>query len=160
MESDEELGLYDEPIEFPDDETIEHPVFENIIDPVDDTKIEEVEVIEIKEDESIEVDVQIESPSNEEEEYDELHALDMVMNYILGDIDENEVANVEKEVANVEEEVAIVEEELLNLEEESSQTKNKITLEDIKEIKERNRGFSVKIPEPRRNNMIQRISKG
>lgn len=164
MESDEELGLYDEPIEFPDDETIEQPVFENIIDPIDDTVVEEVEVVdvtEVKEDESVEVEVEIESAANEEEEeYDELHALDMVMNYILGDIDENEVANVEKEVANVEEEVAIVEEEVSNIEEEASQTKNKITLEDIKEIKERNRGFSVKIPEPRRNNTIKRISKG
>jgi hypothetical protein len=168
MKSDEELGLYEEPIEFPDDETIEQPVFENIIDPVDDTVIEEEEeeeeeeeVAEVKEDESVEVEVEIESASNEEEEeYDELHALDQVMNYILGDIDENEVANVENEVANVEEEIAIVEDEVSNIEDDASQTKNKITLEDIKEIKERNRGFSVKIPEPRRNNTIQRISKG
>jgi hypothetical protein len=82
----------------------------------------------------------------------------MVMNYILDDIDENEIANVEEEVANVEEEVANVEEEVLEVEEEITQQKNKIVLEDIKEIKERNRGFSVKIPEPRRNNMIQRIN--
>jgi hypothetical protein len=160
MEFDENLGLYEEPIEYPDDETIEPPVFENIIDPVDDKIIEE-DVIEVKESKIIEeievVEVQTESPSIEEE-YDELHALDMVMNYILGDIDENEIANVEKEVANVEEEVANVEEEVSEVEEEIIQPKNKIALEDIKEIKERNRGFSVKIPEPRRNNMIQRIN--
>ena len=172
MEFDEKLGLYEEPIEYPDDETIEPPVFENILDPIDDKIIEE-DVIEVKESKDIEeievvepeiieeievVEVQTESPSIEEEEYDELHALDMVMNYILGDIDENEIANVEEEVANVEEEVANVEEEVLQVEEEITQPKNKIVLEDIKEIKERNRGFSVKIPEPRRNNMIQRIN--
>jgi hypothetical protein len=160
MEFDEKLGLYEEPIEYPDDETIEPPVFENIIDPVDDKIIEE-EIIEVKETKSIEeievVEVQTESPSIEEE-YDELHALDMVMNYILGDIDENEIANVEEEVANVEEEVANVEEEISEVEEEIIQPKNKIVLEDIKEIKERNRGFSVKIPEPKRNNTIQRIN--
>lgn len=172
MEFDEKLGLYEEPIEYPDDETIEPPVFENILDPVDSKIIEEgvigvkesknIEEIEVVEPEIIEeievVEVQTESPSIEEEEYDELHALDMVMNYILGDIDENEIANVEKEVANVEEEVASVEEEVLQVEEEITQPKNKIVLEDIKEIKERNRGFSVKIPEPKRNNVIQRIN--
>jgi len=172
MEFDEKLGLYEEPIEYPDDETIEPPVFENILDPIDDKIIEE-DVIEVKESKDIEeievvepeiieeievVEVQTESPLIEEEEYDELHALDMVMNYILGDIDENEIANVEEEVANVEEEVANVEEEVLQVEEEITQPKNKIALEDIKEIKERNRGFSVKIPEPKRNNMIQRIN--
>ena len=172
MEFDEKLGLYEEPIEYPDDETIEPPVFENILDPIDDKIIEE-DVIEVKESKDIEeievvepeiieeievVEVQTESPLIEEEEYDELHALDMVMNYILGDIDENEIANVEEEVANVEEEVANVEEEVLQVEEEITQPKNKIVLEDIKEIKERNRGFSVKIPEPKRNNMIQRIN--
>ena len=172
MEFDEKLGLYEEPIEYPDDETIEPPVFENILDPVDDKiieddiieakqskNIEEIEVIEPEIIEEIEVvEVQTESPSIEEEEYDELHALDMVMNYILGDIDENEIANVEEEVANVEEEVANVEEEVLQIEEEITEPKNKIALEDIKEIKERNRGFSVKIPEPKRNNMIQRLN--
>lgn len=176
MEFDEKLGLYEEPIEYPDDETIEPPIFENIIDPVDDKIIEEdvkeskiIEEIEVIEPEVIEpevieeievVEVQTELPSIEEqkEEYDELHALDMVMNYILGDIDENEIANVEEEIANVEEEVANVEEEVSGVEEEMIQLKNKIVLEDIKEIKERNRGFSVKIPEPKRNNMIQRIN--
>ena len=171
MEFDEKLGLYEEPIEYPDDETIEPPVFENILDPVDgkiieedvieakqSKNIEEIEVIEPEIIEEIEVvEVQTESPSIEEE-YDELHALDMVMNYILGDIDENEIANVEEEVANVEEEVANVEEEVLQIEEEITEPKNKIALEDIKEIKERNRGFSVKIPEPKRNNMIQRLN--
>jgi hypothetical protein len=35
--------------------------------------------------------------------------------------------------------------------------KGKIELEDIKEIKEGNRGFSVKVPEPKSNNMVERI---
>ena len=35
--------------------------------------------------------------------------------------------------------------------------KGKIELEDIKEIKEGNRGFSVKVPEPKANNTIERI---
>lgn len=35
--------------------------------------------------------------------------------------------------------------------------KGKIELEDIKEIKEGNRGFSVKVPEPKSNNTIERI---
>jgi len=35
--------------------------------------------------------------------------------------------------------------------------KGKIELEDIKEIKEGNRGFSVKVPEPKTNNTIERI---
>ena len=35
--------------------------------------------------------------------------------------------------------------------------KNKITLEDIKEIKEQNRGYSVNVPMPRGNNMIESI---
>jgi hypothetical protein len=43
--------------------------------------------------------------------------------------------------------------------EETNEPVKKITLEDIKEIKERNRGFSVNIPEPKSNNMIQRIGK-
>ena len=51
-----------------------------------------------------------------------------------------------------------VEEETISIEEETYLPKGKITLEDIKEIKDRNRGFSVDIPEPKRNNFIQRIS--
>jgi hypothetical protein len=51
-----------------------------------------------------------------------------------------------------------VEEETISVEEETYLPKGKITLEDIKEIKDRNRGFSVDIPEPKRNNFIQRIS--
>jgi hypothetical protein len=135
------------------------PVFENILDPVDEIIVDEEtgefqlpeEPLEVKQ------DVWLGTPQAEEEEYDELHALDMVMNNILGD----EVVEVEKEVANVEEEVANVEEEVSYSEEETESylPKGKITLEDIKEIKERNRGFSVNIPEPKRNNMIQRITK-
>lgn len=59
--------------------------------------------------------------------------------------DEVEVTNTEPEIETVEGE--------------SYLPKGKITLEDIKEVKERNRGFSVNVPEPRRNNMIQRITR-
>ena len=160
MEFDEKLGLYEEPVEYSDDETIEEPVFENILEPIYDIVVdEETGEIQLPEEPlEIKQEIWLPTPQEDDEEYDELHALDMVMNYILDDIDENEIANVEEEVANVEEEVANVEEEVLEVEEEITQQKNKIVLEDIKEIKERNRGFSVKIPEPRRNNMIQRVN--
>ena len=160
MEFDEKLGLYEEPVEYSDDETIEEPVFENILEPIYDIVVdEETGEIQLPEEPlEIKQEMWLPTPQEDNEEHDELHALDMVMNYILDDIDENEIANVEEEVANVEEEVANVEEEVLEVEEEITQQKNKIVLEDIKEIKERNRGFSVKIPEPRRNNMIQRIN--
>ena len=154
--------VLEEPIEFSDDETIEQPIFENIIDPVDEIIIDG-EAGEIKFPEKpleINQEVFLPSPQEEdeqdEEEYDESHALDMVMNHILGDYEE--VVEVENEVAKVEEEVAVVEEEILPVEEENLTAKGKITLEEIKEVKERNRGFSVNIPEPKRNNLIQRIT--
>jgi hypothetical protein len=153
--------VLEEPIEFSDDETIEQPIFENIIDPVDEIIIDG-EAGEIKFPEKpLEINQEVFLPSpqekeEDEEEYDESHALDMVMNHILGDYEE--VVEVENEVAKVEEEVAVVEEEILPIEEENLNAKGKITLEEIKEVKERNRGFSVNIPEPKRNNLIQRIT--
>lgn len=153
--------VLEEPIEFSDDETIEQPIFENIIDPVDEIIIDG-ETGEIKFPEKpLEINQEVFLPSpqekeEDEEEYDESHALDMVMNHILGDYEE--VVEVENEVAKVEEEVAVVEEEILPVEEENLTAKGKITLEEIKEVKERNRGFSVNIPEPKRNNLIQRIT--
>jgi hypothetical protein len=153
--------VLEEPIEFSDDETIEQPIFENIIDPVDELIIDG-ESGEIKFPEKpLEINQEVFLPSpqekeEDEEEYDESHALDMVMNHILGDYEE--VVEVENEVAKVEEEVAVVEEEILPIEEENLNAKGKITLEEIKEVKERNRGFSVNIPEPKRNNLIQRIT--
>lgn len=153
--------VLEEPIEFSDDETIEQPIFENIIDPVDEIIIDG-ESGEIKFPEKpLEINQEVFLPSpqekeEDEEEYDESHALDMVMNHILGDYEE--VVEVENEVAKVEEEVAVVEEEILPIEEENLNAKGKITLEEIKEVKERNRGFSVNIPEPKRNNLIQRIT--
>lgn len=152
--------VLEEPIEFSDDETIEQPIFENIIDPVDELIIDG-ESGEIKFPEKpLEINQEVFLPSpqekEEDEEYDESHALDMVMNHILGDYEE--VVEVENEVAKVEEEVAVVEEEILPIEEENLNAKGKITLEEIKEVKERNRGFSVNIPEPKRNNLIQRIT--
>jgi len=153
--------VLEEPIEFSDDETIEQPIFENIIDPVDEIIIDG-ETGEIKFPEKpLEINQEVFLPSpqekeEDEEEYDESHALDMVMNHILGNYEE--VVEVENEVAKVEEEVAVVEEEILPVEEENLTAKGKITLEEIKEVKERNRGFSVNIPEPKRNNLIQRIT--
>lgn len=150
-------NVLEEPIEYYDDETIEEPVFENILDPVDEIIVdEETGEIELPE-KPIEIPQEVFLPSPQEEEsFDEEHALDMVMNHILG---EDEVVNVEEEVAVVEKEPIKIEEEPTQIEEESYLPKGKITLEDIKEIKERNRGFSVKIPEPRGNNMIQRIGR-
>lgn len=67
----------------------------------------------------------------------------------------------EEPIPSPQEEVEVTESEpeIETVEEESYLPKGKITLEDIKEVKERNRGFSVNVPEPRRNNMIQRIGK-
>ena len=72
---------------------------------------------------------------------------------------EEEIIYIEKE-----DEVSVIEDEIVESEEspiheEKYEPKGKITLEDIKEIKERNRGFSVSIPDPRRNNFIQRIGR-
>jgi hypothetical protein len=128
--------VLEEPIEFSDDETIEQPIFENIIDPVDELIIDG-ESGEIKFPEKpLEINQEVFLPSpqekeEDEEEYDESHALDMVMNHILGDYEE--VVEVENEVAKVEEEVAVVEEEILPIEEENLNAKGKITLEEIKE---------------------------
>jgi hypothetical protein len=80
-----------------------------------------------------------------------------VFENILDPIDEIIVnEEIEEEIVIVEE--PIIEEEVA-IEEEAYLPKGKITLEDIKEVKERNRGFSVNVPEPRRNNMIQRIGR-
>lgn len=69
----------------------------------------------------------------------------------------------EEPIPSQQEEVEVTESEpeieTETVEEESYLPKGKITLEDIKEVKERNRGFSVNVPEPRRNNMIQRIGR-
>jgi hypothetical protein len=134
--------VLEEPIEYPDDETIEEPVFENVLDPIDEILVnKETGEIQLPE-ESLEMKQEIWLPTPQVEERDELHDFDMVMNHILGDDDE--IAEIE---------------EVTPIEEENFSPKGKIALEDIKEIKERNRGFSVNVPEPRRNNMIQRVGK-
>lgn len=134
--------VLEEPIEYPDDETIEEPVFENVLDPIDEILVnKETGEIQLPE-ESLEMKQEIWLPTPQVEERDELHDFDMVMNHILGDDDE--IAEIE---------------EVTPIEEENFSSKGKIALEDIKEIKERNRGFSVNVPEPRRNNMIQRVGK-
>jgi hypothetical protein len=146
-------NVLEEPIEYSDDETIEEPVFENVLDPIDDIMIDE-QTGEIQfPEEPLEIKQEVWLPSlPQEEERDELHDFDMVMNNILGDIDD-EVIN--EEIIDVVEEI-----EEPTPQEEDYSPKGKIMLEDIKEIKERNRGFSVNIPEPRRNNTIQRIGRG
>jgi hypothetical protein len=47
--------------------------------------------------------------------------------------------------------------DVLTSENKEQPKKNKITLEDIKEIKEQNRGYSVNVPIPKGNNMIESI---
>jgi hypothetical protein len=135
--------VLEEPIEYYKDEIIEQPIFENILDPVDEIVVEETGEIQLPE-EPLEVkqEIWLPTPQEDEEEHDELHSFDMVMNHILGDDDE--VVEIE---------------EIIPIEEENSLPKSKIALEDIKEIKERNRGFSVNVPEPKRNNMIQRVGR-
>jgi len=137
--------VLEEPIEYSDDERIEEPVFENVLDPIDEIMVDgETGEIQLPE-EPLEMKQEIWLPTPQEEERDELHDFDMVMNNILGDDDE--VVEIE--------ETTLIEEPI----EKNHLPKNKIALEDIKEIKERNRGFSVNVPEPRRNNMIQRIGR-
>jgi hypothetical protein len=144
--------VVEEPIEYSDEEPIEEPVFENVSEPIDDIMVDE-QTGEIQfPEEPLEMKQEIWLPSPpQEEERDELHDFDMVMNNILGDIDD-EVIN--EEIVDV---VKKIEEPIQH--EEDYSPKGKIMLEDIKEIKERNRGFSVNIPESRRNNTIQRIGR-
>lgn len=138
-----------EPIEYSDDETIEEPVFENVLDPIDDIMVDE-QTGEIQfPEEPLEIKQEVWLPTPQEEERDELHDFDMVMNNILGDVDDEVITD----------EVITEEIEQPTQQEEDYLPKGKIMLEDIKEIKERNRGFSVNIPESRRNNTIQRIGR-
>lgn len=123
--------VLEEPVEYDDDETIEQPVFENIIDPIDEIIVDE---------ETGEFNLPEEEIIYDEEE--------IVVETPIEE--ENEISVIEDE---------IVEPEELPIPEEKYEPKGKITLEDIKEIKERNRGFSVSIPDPRRNNFIQRIGR-
>jgi len=124
--------VFEEPIEYSDDETIEQPIFENIIDPIDD-------VID-------------------EEEIDKVEVVKETIEKPIQPIEEVVEETIEKPIQSIEE---VVEENIeTSIEEEKVyEPKGKITLDDIKEVKERNRGFSVKVPEPKKNNMIQRINK-
>ena len=145
-----------EPIEYSDDETIEEPVFENVLDPIDDIMVDE-QTGEIQfPEEPLEIKQEVWLPTPQEEERDELHDFDMVMNNILGDVDDEIITDevITEEIVDVVEEI-----EQPTQQEEDYLPKGKIMLEDIKEIKERNRGFSVNIPEPKRNNTIQRIGR-
>lgn len=145
-----------EPIEYSDDETIEEPVFENVLDPIDDIMVDE-QTGEIQfPEEPLEIKQEVWLPTPQEEERDELHDFDMVMNNILGDVDDEVITDevITEEIVDVVEEI-----EQPTQQEEDYLPKGKIMLEDIKEIKERNRGFSVNIPEPKRNNTIQRVGR-
>jgi molybdopterin-binding protein len=147
-------NVLEEPIEYSEDEIIEQPVFENILDPIDDIIVNE-EIVEIEQpEEPLEVKQET-FLTQQEEKNEEPQVLDVVTNQIL----EDEITYVEEEVATIEEEIAQVEQEVATIEEESYLPKGKIMLEDIKEVKERNRGFSVNVPEPKRNNFIQRLNK-
>lgn len=57
---------------------------------------------------------------------------------------------------NINEEIQVVEPEP-HVEEVEQPISGKIKVDDIKEVKERNRGFSVNIPQPKGNNTIQRV---
>lgn len=126
-----DTNFANEPTEYSDeDEIIEQPVFENILDPIDDKIIEDEEIIE-------EVKPTVSIPEIKEEPIHEEPQTEVV----LENTDKEE--EVKEEVKNTEEPISV---------------KNKISLEDIKEVKERNRGFSVNVPEPRRNNLIHRVT--
>ncbi len=107
---------------------------------------------------------------NDTVNFDEDHALSEVMNQMVEDLEiEDIITPIEEEK---EEEIFtpieehIVEENIEeNIEEDVEQISKrepviptgKVTLEEIKEIKEGNRGFSIDIPKPKTSNTIERI---
>ena len=140
--------VLEEPIEYSDDETNEELVFENVLNPIDNIMVDEQTGEILLPKELIEIKREIFFPNPQyDEERDELHGLDLVMNHILSELEEKTVEGVEEV------------QEPIQIDEEAYSPKGKIMLDDIKEVKERNRGFSVNIPEPKRNNMIQRIGR-
>jgi hypothetical protein len=113
---------------------------------------EPVVVVEepVESDDTEDVDI---SPIEDEEELIELPAEEP---------DEEELIELPAEEPDEEELIELPAEEAVVGEpivEESVIPKTKIELEDIKEVKERNRGFSVEIPNSMKNNTIERLGK-
>jgi len=123
----------------------------------------------------------IKEKTEEPIEFDEDHALSEVMNQMVEDLEkdgglddliveepimpdeQHDDLVIEEEIVDemppldiIEEEVPIVEEVKEKPKREPVIPTGKVTLEDIKEIKE-GRGFSVDIPKPKTNNTIERI---
>jgi len=122
--------------------------------------------------------VEVIKTNSEDVNFDEDHALSEVMNQMVEDLEiEDIITPIEEDVEEhiVEEDIVeedIVEEDIVEedveediVEEDVEQISKrepviptgKVTLEDIKEIKEGNRGFSVDIPKPKTSNTIERI---
>jgi hypothetical protein len=121
------------------------------------------EELKIKEEKAKEIVNQFEPNEKEDdtEYFDEAHALDMVLNNMVEDLEEEDIieeADVIEELPKPENKVYMksnegVEEITTN----ETDEKKGITREDIKEIKESERGFSVTIPVRNKKNNVERI---
>ena len=121
------------------------------------------EELKIKEEKVKEIVNQFESNEKEDdtEYFDEAHALDMVLNNMVEDLEEEDIieeADVIEELSKPENKVYMksnegVEEITTN----ETDEKKGIAREDIKEIKESERGFSVSIPVRNKKNDVERI---
>jgi len=121
------------------------------------------EELKIKEEKAKEIVNQFEPNEKEDdtEYFDEAHALDMVLNNMVEDLEEEDIieeADVIEESPKPENKVYMksnegVEEITTN----ETDEKKGITREDIKEIKESERGFSVTIPVRNKKNNVERI---
>jgi hypothetical protein len=91
-----------------------------------------------------------------------LNSVTSVINKKKDEVTVGEIKNTNEDVI-VEDTNNIIEEVDENITQDNNEDinnqpkKNKITLEDIKEIKEQNRGYSVNVPTPKSNNVIQSI---
>ncbi len=139
-----------------------------IVDPNEDLtedmkKVIVKEELKLKEEKVKEIVNQFESNEKEDdtEYFDEAHALDMVLNNMVEDLEEEgiiEEADVIEELPKPENKVYMksnegVEEITTN----ETDEKKGIAREDIKEIKESERGFSVSIPVRNKKNDVERI---
>jgi len=121
------------------------------------------EELKTKEEKAKEIVNQFEPNEKEDdtEYFDEAHALDMVLNNMVEDLEEEDIieeADVIEESPKPENKVYMksnegVEEITTN----ETDEKKGITREDIKEIKESERGFSVTIPVRNKKNNVERI---
>jgi len=139
-----------------------------IVDPNEDLtedmkKVIVKEELKLKEEKVKEIVNQFESNEKEDdtEYFDEAHALDMVLNNMVEDLEEEDIieeADVIEELPKPENKVYMksnegVEEITTN----ETDEKKGIAREDIKEIKESERGFSVSIPVRNKKNDVERI---